>query len=308
MLIIDLYEKIKTVGVFSTFFGIADLHLLIDSEDPAAYQPLDHDAYSYLKYCAEELQTTPRVYGKIYSFGAGDWTELERSSVRKAKRAALHKNDSRAEDAIHKQVLNHNILPKIKVLTRDTRFIGGVAGNHLIEFSDDSRGTGYVNSEAYLIQRLGGRYCGEGKMLINYHIQLGNQRCLKKILITHGAKGGSKTAVMNQLKQIHSQYGHIDLIICAHAHDPFTGFFSRYKLPDESTGRMKKVETLVMCLGSTRDGEKAGDGINNESYDDYTERCNYTPFASRYPVAMFMAYKPMANNRTLDVKIRPLTM
>lgn len=307
MIIIDQYEKLSRTGVFATWMGIADTHILIDSEDPTAYQPLDYDAYQYLKFCAKEIKDNPKFYGKVYTYTAGDLTELERSSVRKVMRA-LKKNDTRAQDAVHKKVLNDYVLPKLKVLTRDTKFLGGVAGNHMIEFSRDSEGTGYANSEAYLIQRMGGKYCGEGKMLINYHIELGHQRCLKKIIITHGIKGGNKAAIVRQLQQMYSQYGAIDMLVCAHAHDPFTGFFARYQLPDEQTGRMKKVETLVMCLGSTRDGEKAGDGINNEAYDDYSERFNYTPCASRYPVAVFMAHKPASNNQTVEIKIRPLIM
>lgn len=301
MIIIDIYETIKKTGVFSTWFGLADLHMLIDTDDKDAYQPLDYNAYQYLKYCAKEIKDNPGYYGKCYTYSAGDLTELERSSVRKVMRAGLHKNDTRAQDTIHKTVINDHIIPKIKVLTKDTKFIGGVAGNHMIEFSDDSRGMGYPNSEAMIIRRLGGEYAGEGLLLINYHIQLGGQRVLKKIIITHGIKGGSKASIVRELQTLHSLAGKIDWVVVAHAHDPFTGFYARYDFPDKKTGSISKHECLVTCLGSTRDGIKKG-------YDDYTERFMYTPSASRFPVAMFMAYKPMENNRSLDVKIRPLIM
>ena len=300
MIILDLYEKITKTGPFATFMGIADTHFLIDTDDTNAYQPLDYDAYQYLKHCNKEMKDNPKFFGKPYTFTGGDLTELHRSSVRKAMRV-IKKNDCRAEDSMHKAILSDYVVPKVKVLTDGTTFIGGVAGNHMIEFSDDSEGTGYKNSEAYIIQRLGGKYCGEGLMLINYHIQLGNQRCLKKIIIMHGTKGGSKTSIMRELANLHNMCGKVDWLIKCHAHDPLDGFYCRYDFPDESSGRIKKHECLVTCLGSTRDGVKKG-------YDDYCERFLYSPSASRFPVGIFYAHKPCSNNRTLDVKIRPLTM
>lgn len=297
MIILDVYENIKSVGAFSTWMGIADTHFLIDSEDEGSYQPLDYDGYQYLKYCNGEIKKNPKTYGKVYTFLGGDTTELDRSSVRKVKRT-LKKNDCRAEDALHKRVINDYILPKIKVLTRDTQFLGGVAGNHMIDFSDQEL---YQNSEDFIIKRLGGKYCGEGLMLINYHIKLGAQRCLKKIIITHGTKGGTKNSIIRELQNMHALCGKVDWLIKAHAHDPITGFYCRYDFPDESTGKIKKHECLVTCLGSTRDGIKKG-------YDDYSERFLYTPSASRHPIGIFTAYKPSNNNNTLDVKIRPMIM
>ena len=300
MIPIDVNIDLKHTGNFLTLLGIADTHFLCDSDEENAYQPLDYEAYQYLKYCANEIKKNPSYYGKVITYTGGDLTELERSSTRKVMRA-LRKNDTRAQDTIHKRILNDDILPKIKTLTDNTQFIGGVAGNHMIEFSDDSNGTGYPNSEAYLIRRLGGQYCGEGKLLLNLHIKMGAQHCLKKVIITHGVKGGSKQSIIRELQQIFYQYGKIDLVIKCHAHDPMAHFHCRYDLPDTKTGKIKKVETLVMCLGSTRDGEKIG-------YDDYSERFNYSPMAARYPVAVFHAYKPAANDRTIAVKIRPLIM
>ena len=300
MIPIDIHYDIKKCGNFLSFFGIADTHFLCDDTDDNAYQPLDYNAYQYLKKCFAEAKQDKQTFGDIFTFTGGDLTELERSSVRKVLRS-VHKNDSKAQDAIHKRILNDDVLPKLKVLTRDTRFIGGVAGNHLVEFSPDSHGTGYINSEDYLIKRLGGKYCGEGKLLINLHLKLGGHRCLKKIIITHGQKAGTKASIINELQKMYYQYGKIDLLIKAHAHEAMAGFNCRYDLPDTSTGKMKKQETVIMCLGSTRGGEVMG-------YDDYCERANFAPIASRYPVAIFHAYKPMENNRSLEVKIRPYIM
>ena len=301
MIVIDIYEKIAKTGVFASWMGIADLHILVDTEDENAYQPLDHKAYEYLKFCNEELKANPNSFGKIYTYTDGDLTELFRSTIRKTK-AAYHKNDSRAEDSMHKKVLNDYVVPKLKVLTRDTTFIGGVAGNHLIEFSQESKGTGYANSEEYIINRLGGKYAGEGMMLINYHINLGCQRVLKKILVTHGAKGGTKTAIIKQLERLHSMGVRVDCIVVAHAHDPLTGFYSRYDYPDTENQAIKKHDTLVVCLGSTRDGIKKG-------YDDYCERFMFTPSAGRYPVLVFRATKRHIDSRgSMDVVIRPYIM
>ncbi len=296
---IDLYYELKKTGSFLTLLGIADTHFLCDSTEKDAYQPLDYDAYQYFKKCANEIKDNPSYYGKVVTFTGGDLTELERSSVRKVLRA-IRKNDTRMQDTIHKKILNDDILPKLNSLIKGTQFIGGVAGNHLIEFSETDKG--YINSEAYLIQRMGGEYCGEGKLLINLHITMGSQRCLKKIIITHGMKAGTKSATINELKKIYEEYGsQVDLIIKCHAHDPVAGFYCQYDLPDNSTGKIKKQETLVMCLGSTRGGETMG-------YDDYSERCNYSPLAGRYPVAVFHAYKPSENKQTLSIKIRPIIM
>ena len=301
MIIVDLYETIKKTGVFATWMGIADTHILVDTEDEQAYQPLDKRAYEYLKFCNEEIKAHPEMFGKIYTFTDGDLTELFRSTIRKTK-AAYHKNDSRAEDSMHKRVLNDYVLPKLQVLTRGTKFIGGVAGNHLIEFSQESRGTGYCNSEEYLIGRLGGKYCGEGMMLVNYHIGLGSQRVLKKILIMHGAKGGNKAAIIRQLQRLHEMGVRVDCIVVAHAHDPLTGFYSRYDYPDTAEAAIKKHDTLVVCLGSTRDGIKKG-------YDDYCERFMFTPSAGRYPVLVFRATKRNnASHGSMDVVIRPYIM
>lgn len=296
---IDLHYDLKKTGNFLTFLGIADTHFLCDSTDEQAYQPLDYEAYQYFKKCAKEIKDNKDYYGDVITYTGGDLTELERSSTRKVLRA-LRKNDTRAQDTIHKRILNDDILPKLKVITRGTKFIGGVAGNHLIEFCDTDMG--YPNSEAYLIRRLGGEYCGEGKLLVNLHIKMGAQRCLKKIIITHGTKAGTKSATINELKKIYEEYGaQVDLIVKCHAHDPMAGFYCQYNLPDSRTGKIKKQETLVMCLGSSRGGETMG-------YDDYSERCNYAPLAARYPVAVFHAYKPMDNDRTLKIKIRPIIM
>lgn len=306
MILLDLYRKINRCGNFMSFFGIADTHILCDSEDPLAYQPLDEEAYNYLRYCMLEAKGFKELFGEIVTYTGGDLTELERSSTRKVLRQ-IKKNDSRAQDAIHKRILNDYVYPKLKTLVANTTFLGGVAGNHLIEFHDQD--VGYPNSEAYLIRRLGGKYCGEGKMLINLHLTYGkSNRCVKKILITHGAKGGNKTAIIKELQQIHSQYGAIDCIIKCHAHDPMTAFYARYKIPDSSKGKMKKQETLVVCLGSTRDGEKAGDGVKTAAYDDYSERFNYSPTAARFPVVILHAVKNQESADCIDVKFRPLTM
>jgi hypothetical protein len=300
MHIIDIYEKINKCGTFATWMGIADLHILIDTDDEDAYQPLDYDAFIYLRACANELKADKKHYGKIYTFTAGDLSELERSGVRKVMKA-LRKNDKRAQDTIHKKILNDNILPKVKSIVEDTKFVGGVAGNHMVVFSPESKGTGYPNSEAYIIRRLGGEYCGEGLMLINYHINMGSQRVLKKILVMHGSKGGTKTAILKQLQKMHDLGVRLDWVVCAHAHDPFTAFYAKYDFPDTSTGKIKKHICLVSCLGATRDGIKNG-------YDDYTEHGLYSPSAGRFPVGIFIARKPSENNGTLDVIIRPLTM
>lgn len=302
MIIVDIYETIKKAGVFATWMGIADTHILIDTEDENAYQPLDYKAYQYLKFCNDELKASPESFGKIYTYTAGDLTELFRSTIRKTKKNGYHKNDCRAEDSMHKRVLSDYVLPKLKVLTGDTKFIGGVAGNHLIEFSQESSGTGYANSEAYLIGRLGGKYCGEGMMLVNYHINLGAQRVLKKILICHGTKGGSKAAIIRQLQRLYEMGVRVDCIVVGHAHDPMTGFYSRYDYPDTESGLIKKHDTLVVCLGSTRDGVKKG-------YDDYCERFMYQPSAGRYPVLVFRATKRHIDTKgSMDVVIRPYVM
>lgn len=296
---IDLHYDLKKCGNFLTLLGISDTHFLCDSTEKDAYQPLDYEAYQYLKKCAKEIKDSPEFFGKVVTYTGGDLTELERSSTRKVLRQ-LRKNDTRAQDTIHKRILNDDVLPKLKVITRDTNFIGGVAGNHLIEFCETDKG--YINSEAYLIQRLGGKYCGEGKLLVNMHIKMGQQRCLKKIIITHGQKAGTKAGTIGELKKIYEQYGtQVDLIIKCHAHDPMAGFYCQYDLPDSVTGKIHKQETLVMCLGSTRGGEVMG-------YDDYSERCNYAPLAARYPMAIFHAYKPTETCRTLSIKIRPYIM
>lgn len=298
MILIDLHHDIEKSGNFLTLVGIADTHFLCDDEDEGAYQPLDKSAWTYLRHCIEEVKTNRSYYGKPVFFTGGDLTELERSSVRKGKRSVMHKNDSRAEDSIHKKILRADILPKLQTLIGTDTFIGGVAGNHLIEFCDHNDGH---NSEEYLIKKLGGEYCGEGKMLINLHLRMKSQCMLKKILITHGSKAGTKSSVINELQKIHAQYGSIDVVIKCHAHDPMTAFYARYNTPDRVGGIMKKQETLVMCLGSTRDGEKIG-------YDDYVERGNYAPHAARFPMAIFHAYKASENYNSLVVKIRPLTM
>ena len=293
---IDLHRTINKSGNFLTLIGIADTHFLCDSEDEQAYQPLDKSALNYLRHCVKEIQGNKAYYGEPLFYTGGDLTELHRSSVRKVLRQ-LHKNDSKGEDTIHKHIIHHAILPKLKAIIGKDKLLGGVAGNHLIQFC----GGEHENSEQYIIQRLGGQYCGEGKMLINLHLSLGPQKCLKKIIVTHGSKAGTKTSIIRELQDMYYQYGKIDLLIKCHAHDPMTHFHCKYNLPDSVGGKIHKEETLVMCLGSTRGGEKMG-------YDDYTERGNYQPHAARFPMAVFHAYKPMESNSTLSIKIRPIIM
>jgi hypothetical protein len=297
MIVQDLEFDIDKMGPVITLAGIADTHFLCDSSEADAYQPLDVEAYNYLKYCMEELRSNPKQYGKIVTYTGGDLTELERSSVRKVMRT-LKKNDTRAQDSVHKRILHNDILPKMRCLVQKTQFIGGVAGNHLIEFSDQ---TLYPNSEAFLIGHLKGKYCGESKLLLNIRFKQRNTSILKKVIITHGNKGGNKAAIIRELQQIYYMYGKIDLIVKCHAHDPSAGFFCKYDLPDTEKGHHKKQETLVMCLGSTRDGEKVG-------YDDYSERFNYAPCASRFPMAIFHCSKRKINSDSLGVNIRPLIM
>jgi hypothetical protein len=246
------------------------------------------------------MKKDKKYYGQIVTFTGGDLTELERSSVRKVMRT-IKKNDTRAQDTNHKYILNKCILGKLKHMVRDTKFVGGVAGNHLIEFSQEGQGLGYANSEEYLIRRLGGEYCGEGKLLLNLHFDNGGHKTLKKVIITHGQKGGSKAAIINELQKIYYLYVKIDLVIKCHAHDPMAGFYCKYDLPDKADGKIKKAETLVMCLGSTRGGEVMG-------YDDYTERCNYAPHAARFPMAIFYSTRNKANSGNGDIKIRPIIM
>jgi hypothetical protein len=139
-------------------------------------------------------------------------------------------------------------------------------------------------------------------MLVNYHINLGEQRVLKKILILHGTKGGNKAAIIRQLQRLHEMGVRVDCIVVAHAHDPRTGFYSRYDYPDTEKQAIKKHDTLVVCLGSTRDGIKKG-------YDDYCERFMFTPSAGRYPVLMFRATKRHIDTKgSMDVVIRPMIM
>lgn len=299
MISIDIYHDISKTGNFLTLAGIADLHLLIDSDEPDAFQPVDPESFAYLKYCYNELKSNPKFFGRTMFFSGGDLTELERYSVRTAKKSFLRKNDSKAEDMIYKNSLNKFILPKIRRLVGKKEFIGGVAGNHLMEFCDKKNGE---NSEEYIIKKLGGKYFGEGKALLNFHFEYKkDHRCIKKVIILHGTKAGTKQSTIKELEKIVSQYGQIDLVIKCHAHDPMTHFHCRYHLPDTNTGKIKKVETLVMCLGSTRGGEVIG-------YDDYTERGNWPPLAGRFPVAIFHAHKPDSNNHCLEIKIRPYTM
>jgi hypothetical protein len=301
MIICDIHHKITKTGVFATMAGLADLHMLIDTDDKSAYQPLNHDSMNYLKHCMDELRASPKAYGKIYTFLGGDTTELDNSGTRKIKRA-IRKNIRRAEDSIHRAVLSQYVIPKIKRLTQGTKFIGGIAGNHLIEFSDESGGDGYPNSEAYVIRKLGGIYAGEGLMLINLNLEYtGGGRCLKKIVIMHGSKGGTKTSIIKELERLHSICGKVDMLIKAHAHDPSAFFCCRYEFPNRESGDVKTHECVVMCLGSTRDGIKKG-------YDDYTERFLYPPTAARFPMAVFVAQKMKANQSSLDIKIRPLIM
>lgn len=300
MFLLDLYEEIKTGGNFLTIAGIADLHLLCSTKEKrgkrTVFQPLDPDSFNYLKYCFNELRNNP-FYGKTISLLGGDTTELDRGVIRKIKKS-YHKTDSMAEDQLRKQNLDEYVIPKLKQVLGNIPLVGGVGGNHIIEFANDDEGK---NSEEYIINKFGGKYFGDGKALINFHFSMGGQKCLKKVLILHGNKAGTKQAIIRELKDIFDQYGKVDLVIKCHAHDPMTHFHCRYVLPDKETGRINKVETLVMCLGSTRAGEKIG-------YVDYTEAGNYQPHASRHPVAIFHAYKPASRNQSLEVKIRPYIM
>lgn len=303
MIILDLYREVKSVGsIFMSLFGIADTHFLCDDEDEDAFQPVNIEYFNYIRYCLDELKDNKKFFGEIITFTGGDLTELEKTSSRDALRS-IHKNKTRAQDSIHKRILSHDIYPKLKNMVNGTTFVGGVLGNHHIEFSRKSDGTGYSNSEEYLIKRLGGKYCGDGKMLINLHLNNGKSKCLKRIVITHGRKAGTKAGIINELKDIYYQYGtRVDCIIKAHAHDPFAGFYASYDLPThENRGRLSTQETLVICLGSTRGGEMIGD-------TDYTEPRNYTPTAGRFPAILFKATKLKSNNSGFDVKLRPYIM
>ena len=319
MIIVDRFFQVNKVGNFATWIGIADLHLLcpelvpniagIPKEDLAededakisnGFQPLDRDGYNYFRYCVDEVKSNPKYYGKPITFTAGDNTELERSSVRKIKRSGLRKNDNRADDTLHKHNLNKYVIPRIHNLTKGTDFIGGVAGNHMIEFADS---TGYRNSEEYIIKRLKGVYGGEAMMVINCHVQFGkSQRRIIRVVIQHGTKGGSKNAIIKELQSMYALFGEVHMLVKAHAHDPMTAFYSRYKIPDtQNEKKIRKQETLVMCLGATREGIKLG-------YDDYNERFLFTPSASRFPMAIFHACRISENDSRLGVKIRPITM
>lgn len=295
MISLDIHHKILKTGNFLSLAGIADLHFLCDTEDKEAFQPLDPEAFNYLKHCFNELEENT-LFGKVMAFTGGDNTELERWGDRKKVRA--FRLDTSSEDTVQKYILKSHLIPKLKGLIKNKNFIGGVAGNHLIEFFDKKDGE---NSEQYIIERLGGKYFGDGKALLNFHFDYGYQRCLKKVLILHGTKAGTKQSIIRELQQIFYQYGKIDLVIKCHAHDPMSHFHCKYDLPDSKTGKIKKAETLVMCLGSTRKGEVMG-------RTDYCERGNYEPFAARFPVAIFHCYKPVENNNTIEIKIRPYIM
>lgn len=320
MIIVDRFFQVDKVGNFATLIGVADLHLLCASTDdcpppgvpkkdladdedekatPGGFQPLDRDAFNYFRVCLDEIRGNPKYYGKPLTVTVGDNTELERSSVRKVMRT-LRKNDSRAQDTVHKHNINRYVIPKIHTLLKNTDFVGGVAGNHMIEFADS---TLYRNSEEYIVRRLKGVYGGEAMMVINFHVKYGktNTRLIRAV-IQHGTRGGSKNAIMKELQAMYALFGEVHLLIKAHAHDPMTAFYARYKIPDsQDAKKMMKQETLVMCLGATRDGIKIG-------YDDYNERMLFSPSAARFPVAIFRAVRLAENGGRLDIKIRPLTM
>lgn len=320
MIVLDRYFQVDKVGNFATWIGIADLHLLcpelaasisgIPKKDLAAdedfrsggkgFQPLDRDGYNYFRYCVDEIKRNPKYYGKPITYTAGDNTELERSSVRKVKRSGLRKNDNRADDTLHKHNLNRYVIPKIHGLIKGTDFVGGVAGNHMIEFADS---TGYRNSEEYIIKRLKGVYCGEAMMVVNCHVRFGkSQRRIIRVVVQHGSRGGSKNAVIKELQSMYALFGEVHMLVKAHAHDPMTAFYARYEIPDSGEEKkMRKQETLVMCLGATRDGIKLG-------YDDYCERALFAPSASRFPMAIFHACRLAETGGRLEVKIRPITM
>ena len=308
MIVVDRHIDLKTTGNFLTLCGIADLHLLceIDKAEKreherkgrAIFDPLNKEAWHYLHHCMAEVVGMPKYYGKVMTFLGGDTTELERSSIRKAKRQAYHKNDSRAEDQMYKYAMREYVIPRVKTFVKGTDFIGGVAGNHLIDFSDESL---HRNSEEYIIKTLGGVYGGEAMLLLNLHISYGSKRRLIKVVIQHGTKGGTKTSIIRELQAMYGMFGEVHCLIKCHAHDPMTAFYAKYNPPtSQDIKHIGKTETLVMCLGATRDGMKIG-------YDDYSERCNYAPTADRYPMAIFHAYR---DNLTqgLNIKIRPLTM
>ena len=297
---IDIRHDFTGVGNLFTFIPIADTHMLVDTDSEEAYQPLDPEAWIYLNKCVKEVKSNPRYYGKLYGATLADLTEIERTSVRKQHKC-LKKNDRKAQDSLYIHILRERIIPKFIRLFKGIKFIGGVAGNHLIEFFDHKDG---INSDEYIVRKLGGTYLGESKGLINFHIRGGasdKTSVLIRAVILHGTKGGSKATIIRELQKLAYLYGKIDLVVMAHAHDPMTHFHCKLDLPEKENGRMKKHECLVVCLGSTRDGEKMG-------YDDYVERCNYPPSAGRFPMIICHAYKPSHANNNIEIKLRPIIM
>jgi len=285
-------------GNLFTIFPIADTHLLADTDSKEAYQPLDYDAWTYLKKVAHEIKGNRAYYGRLFSLSLADLIEFERSSVRKTQKG-LKKNDLKMKDTINKQILNSYIIPKLRPLVDGTEFLCGIAGNHLVEFFDQKES---VNSDEYITKKLGGVYLGESKGLINFHICRNKvNSCLIRAVILHGTKGGSKQAIVRELQKLAYLYGKIDLVIMAHAHDPMAHFHCKYDLPDRADGKIQKHECLVVCVGSTRGGEKMG-------YDDYTERFNYPASAARFPIIIGHLYKPAHRADNATIKLRPLIM
>jgi hypothetical protein len=270
----------------------------VDTESKEAYQPLDEEAWTYLFKCVKEVRDNPKFFGKVYGVSLADLIEIERTSVRKQHKS-LKKNDRKAQDSVYKYILRTHIIPKFERLLSGIGLIAGVAGNHVIEFFSHDDG---INSDEYIVKKLGGTYLGEGKGLINFHIKTrGNNSVLIRAVILHGTKGGSKNTIIKELQKLAYMYGKIDLVIMAHAHDPMAHFHCKLDLPEKQDGKIKKHECLVVCLGSTRDGEKMG-------YDDYVERCNYPASAARFPVIVAHAYHPKSNNSNLEIKLRPIIM
>lgn len=295
---LDLFIEYKKSGNLLTLMPFGDLHLLADSDVEGAYQPLDHDAFLYLRKVMAEVATDNKYYGNSYTLSLADLTELERGGVRKVTKT-LRKNDRKAQDVTHKKILRDYIIPKIEVLVRGSKFLGGIAGNHLVEFVDHEEG---ANSEEYIIKRLGGKYMGEAKGLINFHIGgKGKSQTMIRAVVLHGTKGGSKMAIVKELQKLVYLYGKIDLVIMAHAHDPMAHFHCKYDLPDTADGKIKKHECLVVCIGSTRGGEVMG-------YDDYTERFNYPASAARFPAIIFHAHMPGNNAGNIQIKLRPIIL
>ena len=186
--------------------------------------------------------------GDVYFLGMGDYIDMASPTSRqKIQGSGAYDNTMKAIEDRAKD-LTQEVFDKFLKPTKD-RWIGLLSGHHFWPYRDGT------NSDQDLCAKLGARYLGEGKAIIEFVIPTSRNNRTLRLYAMHGAGSGEESSLLLKLKKMAGDWEGIHAFMMGHmsklATAPIPKLEAVFATKRDGTGYTARiVERRVPLIGT----------------------------------------------------------